>query len=57
VKADDITDAAQRRYFVGTQWNLSSRTSVTFDVQSLIPKGGHTSVPSRTYFLHIIANY
>lgn len=57
VKPDDISEASQRRYFVGTQWNLSSRTSVTFDVQSLTPKNGHNTVPSRTYFLHIIANY
>lgn len=57
VRPDDISDASQRRYFVGTTWDLSSRTSVTFDVQSLLPKNGHSAVPSRTYFLHIIANY
>jgi hypothetical protein len=57
VRPDDISEASQRRYFVGTQWNLSSRTSVTFDVQSLFPRNGHTATPTRTYFLHIIANY
>jgi hypothetical protein len=57
VTPNDVSDASQRRYIVGTMWNVSSRTSVTFDVQSLFPKGGHSAVPSRTYFLHIIANY
>jgi hypothetical protein len=57
VKPDDITDASQRRYIVGTSWDISSRTSVTFDVQSLFPKGGASTVPARTFFLHIIANY
>lgn len=54
---DDNSDASQRRYIVGTTWDLSSRTSVTFDVQSLFPKNGFTSVPSRTFFLHIISNF
>lgn len=57
LKPDNATDAAQRRYFVGTSWDLSSRTSVTFDVQSLFPKNGFNSVPSRTLFLHIISNF
>jgi hypothetical protein len=57
VQPDDITDASQRRYFVGTTWDLSSRTSVTFDVQSLFPKNGFSSVPTRTFFLHIISTF
>ena len=57
VKPDDAASGRQRRYIVGTSWDLSSRTSVTFDVQSLSTRNGLTSTPSRTFFLHFIANY
>lgn len=57
VKPDDAASGTQRRYIVGTTWELSTRTSVTFDVQSLSPRNGLSGVPSRTFFLHFIANY
>ena len=57
IRSDDISDASQRRYFVGTTWEFSSRTSVTFDVQSVFPKNGLSGVPSRTFFLHLISNF
>ena len=57
IKPDDASSGTQRRYIVGTSWDLSSRTSVTFDVQSLSTRNGLSSTPSRTFFLHFIANY
>jgi hypothetical protein len=57
IKPDDAASGTQRRYIVGTSWDLSSRTSVTFDVQSLSTRNGLISTPSRTFFLHFIANY
>jgi hypothetical protein len=57
IKPDDAASGTQRRYIVGTSWDLSSRTSVTFDVQSLSTRNGLSSTPSRTFFLHFIANY
>ena len=57
VKPDDAASGTQRRYIVGTSWDLSSRTSVTFDVQSLSPRNGLSGTASRTYFLHFIANF
>lgn len=57
VKPDDDASGTQRRYIVGTSWELSSRTSVTFDVQSLGPRNGLAGTTSRTFFLHFIANY
>ena len=57
VKPDDDASGTQRRYIVGTTWDLNSRTSVTFDVQSLSPRNGLAGTPSRTFFLHFIANY
>lgn len=57
IKPDDDASGTQRRYIVGTTWELNSRTSVTFDVQSLSPRNGLSGTPSRTYFLHFIANY
>jgi hypothetical protein len=57
VKPDDASAATQRRYIVGTTWEVSSRTSLTFDVQSLSPRNGLPGVPSRTFFLHLISNF
>ena len=57
VKPDDSASGTQRRYIVGTTWELSTRTSVTFDVQSLSPRNGLSGVPTRTFFLHIISNF
>ena len=57
IKPDDASSGTQRRYIVGTSWDLSTRTSVTFDVQSLSPRNGLSGTASRTYFLHFIANY
>jgi hypothetical protein len=57
IKPDDASSGSQRRYIVGTSWELSSRTSVTFDVQSLSTRNGLSSTPTRTFFLHFIANY
>ena len=57
VKPDDDASGTQRRYIVGTSWDLGSRASVTFDVQSLGPRNGLAGTASRTFFLHFIANY
>lgn len=57
VQPDDAADGTQRRYIAGTSWDLSSRTSVTLDVQSLYPRNGLTGQSSRTFFLHLISNF
>jgi hypothetical protein len=57
IRPDDATPGAQRRYIVGSTWEVSNRTSVTFDVQSLSPRNGLSGVPSRTFFMHIISNF
>ncbi len=57
VRPDDALNAALRRYIVGASLDLGPRTSVTFDVQSLFPKSGSVTTPSRTFFLHLIANF
>jgi len=57
VKPDDTNEGTQRRYIVGTSWDFSSRTSVTFDVQSVAFKNGLAGTNTRTYFLHFIANF
>jgi len=53
------TDAAgtQRRYIVGAMWDLSSKTSVTLDVQSVNFRNGLSGTPSRTFFLHLISSF
>jgi hypothetical protein len=57
VTPDDTSDGFQRRYIVGTTWDLNRRTSVTFDVQSLSFRDGLPGTNTRTYFLHLIANF
>jgi hypothetical protein len=57
IKPDDTAPGTQRRYIVGTSWDISPRTSVTFDVQSLSPRNGLSGTATRTYFLHFIANF
>lgn len=47
----------KRRYIVGSMWELNSRTSVTFDVQSVTFRGGQSGANSRTYFLHVISSF
>jgi hypothetical protein len=57
IKPDDAVSGTQRRYIVGTTWDLSSRTSMTVDVQSLSPRNGLSGSASRTFFLHFISNF
>lgn len=57
IKPDDDSSGTQRRYIVGTTWDLSSRTSITLDVQSLSPRNGLSGSASRTLFLHFISNF
>jgi hypothetical protein len=57
IKPDDAASGTQRRYIVGTAWDLSSRTSMTVDVQSLSPRNGLSGSASRTFFLHFISNF
>lgn len=57
IKPDDTASGTQRRYIIGTAWDLGARTSVTFDVQSLSPRNGLSGNASRTFFLHFISNF
>ena len=57
VEPDDSQNGNQRRYIAGTMWDLSSRTSVTLDVQTLSFRNGLPGTNTRTYFLHFIANF
>jgi hypothetical protein len=57
VEPDDSKSGNQRRYIAGTTWDFSTRTSVTFDVQTLSFLNGLSGTNTRTYFLHFIANF
>jgi len=57
VEPDDSQNGNQRRYIAGTMWDLSSRTSVTLDVQTLSFRNGLPGTNTRTYFLHFIASF
>ena len=57
VEPDDAVAGSQRRYIIGSTWDLSSRTSVTFDVQSVTFRNGLPGTASRTWFLHLISSF
>ena len=57
VRPDNTRDGIQRRYIVGSTWDVSSKTSITFDVQSVSPRDGLSGSASRTFFLHLISNF
>ncbi len=57
IEPDDTNDGSQRRYIVGTTWDFSRRTSVTFDLQTLSFRNGLPGTNTRTVFLHLIANF
>lgn len=57
IKPDRTAAGSQRRYIVGSTWDLSSRASVTLDVQSLSFRGGLAGSASRTVFLHLISSF
>jgi hypothetical protein len=51
------TDPYQRNVIAGLSWDFNKRTSVYLDVQASQPKHGSTATDTRTFFLHVIANY
>jgi hypothetical protein len=57
VKPSRAADPYQRNYIAGLMWDLSKKTSVTFDFQTQEPKKGSTTPDLKTYYLHVIANF
>ena len=41
----------------GLIWDLNKRTSLSLDYQEQTPHGGPVVAPTKTYFLHLVANY
>jgi hypothetical protein len=56
-KNDVDADPYQRNIIAGLSWDFNKRTSVYADVQSSVPKSGATGTDTRTFFLHVVANY
>ena len=50
-------DPYQRNVIAGLSWDFNKKTTVYFDVQASQPKRGSTAPDTRTFFLHVIANY
>ncbi|HEX9562503.1 MAG TPA: hypothetical protein VF981_00960 [Gemmatimonadaceae bacterium] len=57
VRPDNSADGTQRRYIVGSTWDLNGKTSITLDVQSVYFRDGLPGSASRTFFLHLISNF
>ncbi|MFN8571150.1 MAG: hypothetical protein U0132_03775 [Gemmatimonadaceae bacterium] len=57
VKNNVDADPWQRNVIAGLSWDFNKKTSVYFDVQALQPKKGSTAADTRTFYLHVIANF
>lgn len=57
VRPDDRTDARHRLLIAGVQFDLSTRASMSFDMQVNRPLSGSTAPDTRIGFLHLLANF
>jgi hypothetical protein len=56
-KLDNSVSAANRFSVLGVFWDMSAKSTLTLDAQSLDPKSGSTTIPTRTLFVHWKADY
>jgi hypothetical protein len=56
-KIDNSVGAANRFSVLGVFWDMSSKSTLTMDVQSLDPKRLSTTIPARTLFVHWKADF
>lgn len=56
-KPNTETDPYSNTVIAGLIWDVNKRTSLSLDYQEQTPHGGPVVAPSKTYFLHLVANY
>ncbi len=56
-KPNRDTDAYSNTVIAGLIWDINKRASLSLDYQEQTPRGGPVLVPSKIYFLHLVANY
>lgn len=56
-KPNRDTDAYSNIIIAGLIWDLNKRASLSLDYQEQTPHGGPAIATSKTYYLHLVANY
>ena len=56
-KPNTNTDAYLNTVIGGLTWDLNKKTALSFDYQEQTPHSGATAAATKTYFLHLVANF
>jgi hypothetical protein len=56
-KPNTATDAYLNTVIGGLTWDLNKKTALSLDYQEQTPHSGAIAVATKTYFLHLVANF
>ena len=56
-RIDTDADAYNEFVIAGLLWDLTSRVSLALDYQGMTPRNNPTGAPTRSWFLHWVANF
>jgi hypothetical protein len=57
LKPNTANDSYVNTIIGGLTWDLNKKTAVSLDYQELTPHNGAIAAATRTYFLHLVANF
>ncbi len=57
VKPNTSRDAHYNVVIAGLTWDLSKKSSISLDYQEQTPRNTTAVVPTRVYYLHVVANF
>lgn len=57
VTPNTTTSPKINTFIGGVTWDLNARSSVSFDYQEATPANGAPTVPTKTYYMHWVANF
>ena len=56
-KPNTATDGFVNTIIGGLTWDLNKKTAISLDYQEVTPHSGAVITPTKTYFLHLVANF
>ncbi|MEO7104259.1 MAG: hypothetical protein ABI311_12745, partial [Gemmatimonadaceae bacterium] len=57
VTPNTSTSPKINRFIAGLSWDLNTKSSISFDYQDATPANGTPVAPTKTYFMHWVANF